>query len=225
MRPQSQVQATGRAVLPPANLESNGSFTSVDIDTPHVNEEGNASWWSESTASDSHQTSSTAGCFDIRTDLLCTNAIAIAISGSPAKCQHHPVNNDGLDATGSQHHHQQPVNGMAKPAAHRKLHHCSLIGIIFLSLAIVAIIAVGIFMYVQFALATNNSSASSSAGALNETVNLCELIVDGCSNATSLAVNSTSAADTTSLESQSGRVQANFSSSFINQLNKLDKKA
>jgi len=194
------------------------SFTSVDIGTSQHEQDETS--WSPSRVS---RQSTSSGCFDIGSGLFCVGGLAQAIPGgntfrSP-RCQHQIA----LDLSEIPHLPKEKTN----PFLAKHMKRCSIVGIVFLVLAIISVIAVGIALYVQYVVA-KPLPANVARNAINET-NICELIVDACINNTEIKTStfplegssSAVAVEKRSPYGNGERVKANFSSSFLTQFNKL----
>lgn len=210
------IVVSGGAVPPclaTSGLES--SFTSVDIGGPNHPAarsvgDNDSSWNSDV----SHQTN---GCFDLKSGLICvTRAITNSVDPTREKCDHHRV--DMSESPLELH----PVKSgrSSGPGSKKRMSTCSMIGIFFICLAVVGLVAIGIAMYIEF-VSKPLWIAKSKLPVLNETT-ICDYLLDSCDNSTSLA---TTAAELTAgngnqtnFTLESGRVEATFSSNFTSQI-------
>lgn len=219
--------------IPPclATSGSESSFTSVDIGGPfhptvRSTAADNDSTWNS--WCDTSQQASSTGCFDLkcvkivivltftlycfllfhyligRSGLMCvTRAITGSIAESREKCDHHRVD---MSETSIELHNVKPLR--QELALKKKMSLCSKLGIFFICIAIIGLIAIGIAMYVEckctivlitflyFATVTiyqrwnfiivvtkPTSAARSKQPILNETT-ICDYLLSSCENRT-----------------------------------------
>lgn len=204
---------SGRSIPPClATSGSESSFTSVDIGGPnHPAARSSAADNDSSWNSDvSHQAT---GCFDLKSGIICvTRAITSSVDPSREKCDHHQI-----DMSENELH---PVkSGRPSGLGHKKrMSACSMIGIFFICLAVVGLVAIGIAMYIEF-VSKPSWIAKSKQPILNETT-ICDYLLDSCDNGTSLTTTTTDliSGNRTNFTLESGRVEATFSSNFTSQI-------
>ncbi|KAI9553254.1 hypothetical protein GHT06_021150 [Daphnia sinensis] len=211
-----KVMVVSGGTMPPclatSGLES--SFTSVDIGGPNhpaarsAVADNDSSWNSEC----SQQTS---GCFDLKSGLMCvTRAIASSADPLREKGDHHRID---ISESPLELHATKSGRASGQPTK-KRMSICSMIGIFFICLAVVGLIAIGISMYMEF-VSKPSRIAESRKPILNETT-ICDYLLDSCDNGT-LIINKTAEpirSNQTNIPNESGRVEATFSSNFTSQL-------
>jgi len=245
--PLSLCQQQGKAMVVSGGklplCSSENSFTSVDINglsgssSSHLSNTKNSShlqhqqqqdvsWHSwksdESTSTDGTSVNTPTGCcFDLHSGLMSvTRAITGSISADSkaasrpySKSQHHRVDiTDNVTTNDS----LSPPTGKKKKL---RMSSCSIIGIFFITLAIVGVISVGIAMYVEF-VTKPSVLAASKLPLLNETT-LCDYLLDSCnpnSTAASLTSPNGTEAVVAAVRNESGRIEGKFSPNFISQI-------
>ncbi|KZS07471.1 Uncharacterized protein APZ42_028586 [Daphnia magna] len=210
-----KVMVVSGGTMPPclatSGLES--SFTSVDIGGPNhpaarsAAADNDSSWNSEF----SQQTS---GCFDLKSGLMCvTRAITSSTDPLREKCDHHRID---ISESPLELHATKSGRPAGQPSTKRM--SCSMIGIFFICLAVVGLIAIGISMYMEF-VSKPSRIAESRKPILNETT-ICDYLLNSCDNGTLIIDNTAEPirSNQTNTAIESGRVEATFSSNFTSQL-------
>ncbi|XP_057377458.1 uncharacterized protein LOC130699167 [Daphnia carinata] len=211
-----KVMVVSGGTMPPclttSGLES--SFTSVDIGGPNhpaarsAVADNDSSWNSEF----SQQTSS---CFDFKSGLMCvTRAITSSADPLREKGDHHRID---ISESPLELHDTKSGRAAGQPST-KRMSICSMIGIFFICLAVVGLIAIGISMYMEF-VSKPLQIAESRKLILNETT-ICDYLLDSCDNGTLIIKNTAEPihSNKTNTANESGRVEATFSSNFTSQL-------